>query len=129
MRRLVLALAAVSIVAGACGGGTPAPPVKLAGVTNNHGTATAANDLKVKVNDFFYGPTFLAATAGQKFTVELTNDGSSRHTFTSEALRVDLELPPGAQRTVTITAPTSGGAVFHCRFHQSQGMQGAVYVK
>jgi plastocyanin len=129
VRGLIVALSVVALITVACGGGTPAAPVELAGTTNNHGTKTATNDLKVKVSEYFYGPTYLRAGAGQKFTVELSNDGAARHTFTSDALGVDLELPPGAKRTVTLTAPASGASEFHCRFHQGQGMQGAVYVK
>lgn len=130
MRRLVVALSLVSVLAVGCGGGgSSAAPVKLPGTTNDHGTKTAKDGITVEADDFYFNPTFLTATAGQKVTVELTNEGSARHTFTSEVMGVDIELAPGAKRTVTITAPASGFTEFHCRFHQGQGMQGAVYVK
>lgn len=129
VRCVVLVLSVVSLFAVECGRSAPGPPVKLAGTTNNHGTKKAKDDLAVKVDDYSFTPTFLSATAGQTFTIALTNDGGARHTFTSEAMGVDLELPPGAKRTVTVAAPPSGFSEFHCRYHQSQGMQGAVYVK
>ncbi|MFN2607869.1 MAG: cupredoxin domain-containing protein [Acidimicrobiales bacterium] len=129
MRRLVLVFAVVSLLAAGCGGGSAAAPVKLAGTTNNHGTSTAKDDLAVKISDYYFSATFLRATAGQKFSVQLRNDGAARHTFTSEEMGVDLELAPGASRTVSLTAPSSGFTAFHCRFHQSLGMQGAVFVR
>ncbi len=130
MRRLLATLSVVALIAVGCGGGgSTKPPVALAGETNNHGTKTAKDGLGVEADDYYFNPTFITATAGQKFTVELKNEGTARHTFTSPTAGVDLELPPGASRTVTLTAPATGSVEFHCRFHQSQGMQGAVYVK
>ncbi len=130
MRRLVATLSVVALLAVGCGGGgSTKPPVALAGDTNNHGAKTAKDGLEVVADDFYFNPTFITATAGQKFTVQLKNNGTARHTFTSPIDSVDLELPPGASRTVALTAPATGSVEFHCRFHQSQGMQGAVYVK
>jgi len=131
MRRLVVTLLVVAFVVAGCGsgGGSSKPPVSLPGRTNNQGTQTAKTDLEVKADNYSFSPTFIAATAGQKFTVEVKNEGPDRHTFTSSANGIDLELAPGATRTVTLTAPPTGSVEFHCRFHQSQGMQGAVYVK
>jgi plastocyanin len=130
MRRLLVTVSVVTLIAVGCGGGgSTKPPVSLAGETNDHGTKTAKDGLEVETDDFYFNPTFITATAGQKFTVQLKNDGTARHTFTSPNDGVDLELPPGASRTVTLTAPPTGSVEFHCRFHQSQGMQGAVYVK
>ena len=131
MRRLVVTLSVVALVVVGCGsdGGSSKPPVSLNGPTNNHGTKTAEADLEVEVDDFYFSPTFITATAGQKFTVQLKSDGTARHSFTSPANGIDLELAPGASRSVTLTAPGTGFVEFYCRFHQSQGMQGAVYVK
>ena len=129
MRRLVVTLSVVALLAVGCGGGSSKPPISLPGSTNDHGTKTAKDNLEVEADDVYFSPTFITAAAGQKFTVQLTNEGAERHTFTSPANGIDLELAPGATRTVTLTAPPSGSVEFHCRFHQSQGMQGAVYVK
>ena len=114
-----------------CGDGddSGSPPVSLPGTTNDHGTKEAKDDLEVEADDFYFGPTYISAGAGQKFTIQLTNEGSARHTFTSSTLGIDLELAPGAARTVSLSAPASGSTEFHCRFHQAEGMQGAVYVK
>ncbi len=129
MRRIVVSLAVMALILTGCGGSESkkGASVSLPGQTNDHGSKTAKDDLEVEADDFYFGPTFITARAGQQFSIELKNEGSVRHTFTG--VGVDLELAPGADRTVTLTAPGSGTAEFHCRFHQSQGMQGAVYVR
>lgn len=146
MRKLIVLLSIVAAVGAGCGdsGGTgsgsvsgsgtsdAAPPVKLTGTTNNHGVTdvTGKSDAKVKVelDDFYFGPTFIHAKPGQSVTVELANEGTTTHTFTTSAGGTDESLAKDAKKTVTVTAPSSGVLVFFCRFHQSQGMQGAVYL-
>ena len=131
MRRIVASLAVLALFLGGCADDEPeqsAPPVSLPGEVSDHGTAKAENDMEIELGDLYFGPTFIAAKAGQKFSVELHNEGSARHTFTSGDLGVDLELPGGDRRTISLTAPASGTASFHCRFHEGQGMQGAVFI-
>ena len=131
MRRKVATLALFALLLTGCGDDDAedsAPPVSLAGQVNDHGTAQAKDDLELEADDLYFGPTFIEAEAGQRFSVELHNEGSARHTFTSDDLGVDLELPPGARRTISLTAPESGSSSFHCRFHEGQGMQGAVFI-
>jgi plastocyanin len=117
---------------GESGSGTSAsesPPVSLQGATNDHGTKTASNDMEIELDDFYFAPTYVRATAGERITVELHNEGQAPHTFTSNGLgNIDEELAPGARKTITITASAGGAAVFYCRFHQGQGMQGAVVI-
>jgi plastocyanin len=38
---------------------------------------------------------------------------------------VDETLKPDAKMTVTVKVPSSGSLQYYCRFHRSQGMQGA----
>lgn len=130
MRRILTSLAVVALVLAGCGDDDTesAPPVSLPGEVNDHGSATAENDMEIEADDSYFAPTYIEAKAGQRFSVELHNEGSARHTFTSQELGVDLELPPGARRTLSLTAPASGLAGFHCRFHEGQGMQGAVFI-
>ena len=135
MRKLSVVLALMLLVAVGCGkseessSSNEAPPVSLQGTTNNHGTKTASNDMEVELDDFYFSPTYIKATAGPKFTIELSNEAKVAHTFTSNALgNVDEEIAPGTKKTITVTAPAGGMAVFFCRFHQSQGMQGAVFI-
>lgn len=133
MRTGVMTVALVALMATGCGGGdggakSESPPVSLAGTTNAHGTGVAKEGLEVEADDFYFGPTFVKASANQQFTLKVKNEGKASHTFTSPDLKVDEELAPGAEKTITISAPASGFVEFHCRFHQGQGMQGAIFV-
>ena len=133
MRRLMAVLVVLVLFTTGCGGsdddeGGSAPPVSLAGPTSDHGTKAAAQDLEVELDDFYFGPTFIKATAGQRFTLRLKNEGKTPHTFSSTALGIDEELLPGESKTVTVTAPQTGNALVICRYHQAQGMQGAIFV-
>lgn len=132
MRRILATLAILVLVLTGCGDDEEstgnAPPVSLPGQVNNHGTATAENNMEIEADDVYFGPTFIEAKAGQRFSVELHNEGSSRHTFTSSELGVDVELAPGDRRTLSLTAPATGLSDFHCRFHEGQGMKGAVFI-
>ena len=116
----------------ASGTSDAAPPVKLTGTTNNHGTLDASGqgdgaEVEMELDDFYFGPTFLKAKAGQKLSLKLKNEGSAPHTFTT-AGGLDEALSPNDEKTVQVTALSSGVLVFYCRFHQGQGMQGAVYL-
>jgi len=134
MRRLCVILALLALGAAACGSSSDkessagTPPVSLAGTTTNHGTKTASSSMEVEIDDFYFGPTFIKAKAGEKITLELKNEGKAVHTFTSTDLNVDEQLAAGASKKITITAPQTGHALFFCRFHQGQGMQGAVFI-
>ena len=137
MRRVVipLAVAAVVLTLGA-GPATAASkkPVKLEGTVNVHGTKDVSKKssatLAVELDDFYFGPTFIKAKAGEKVTLELENEGNAPHTFTSDKLGVDEQVAPGDSATLEITVPSSGAAFrFFCQFHEGQGMQGAVFTK
>jgi plastocyanin len=127
----VIALVLVAVATAGCGSDekSSAPPVSLSGTTNNHGSKTASATMEVELDDFYFGPTFIKATEGQRITIDLKNEGKSAHTFTTTELgSVDEELAPGATGTITVTAPASGSGLFFCRFHRRSGMQGAVFV-
>jgi plastocyanin len=135
MKKVVLIVSVVAVVLAGCGDdeseteGGGAPPVSLAGTTNNHGTRTASGSMEVELDDFYFGPTFIKAEAGQRITITLHNEGQAPHTFTTSELgNVDEQLESGARTEITVTAPRSGQAVFFCRFHRGQGMQGALFI-
>ena len=109
-------------------------PVKLSGTVNNEGTKDVSKKssatLTMALENFSFGPTFVKAKKGETVTLELENDSTAPHTFTSDALGVDEEVSPGQSATVEVTVPTTGNAfLFYCRFHQGGGMQGAVFTK
>jgi plastocyanin len=106
-------------------------PVNLSGSVENKGTKDLTGqsnaEVEMEADDFYFEPTFLKVKPGQKVTVELENEGNATHTFTSPALDVNEEIDPGAKATVEVTVPANGRADFFCRFHRSQGMQGAFF--
>jgi plastocyanin len=114
------------------GADTGGAPVTLNGSVNSHGSkdlsGKSSASLQLEADDFYFAPTFLKAKAGEKITIELHNEGKATHTFTTSDGSVDQTLTPGSKATVTVTAPSSGVLTYYCRFHQSRGMQGGVYL-
>jgi plastocyanin len=151
MRKIMLLLAVAGIVMAGCGsdkktttaasasssstsgsssGSSAGAPVSLPGKTNTEGDGkgdATSGSISVELEDFYMNPTYIKATAGGKVKLSLKNTGGTAHTFTSSALGVDETLQPGASKDVEVTLPASGATEFHCRFHQSSGMQGAFF--
>lgn len=137
MRTSVTVMAVVLLALSGCAGNktsgagsntSAGPAVSLPGTVNDKGTAPAGDRIELELDDFYFKPTYIKTSASQKFAIELKNEGTVAHTFTSTGLSVDEELAPGASKTITVTASAGGAVAFYCRFHQSQGMQGAVVV-
>ena len=149
MRSRVLALlalgAAVSLVAVACGGGgggggsSPSSSsggqaggtLSLPGgiTANNHGSASVTGgaaqiEASNAGSSYFFTPTVLKGSPGQKLTVTVKNSGDTEHNFSIDAAGVNKNLQPGQSATVTVTLPGSGALVFYCAFHKSLGMAG-----
>ena len=125
-RRLAVTLTMVLTLAAACGGdeGT----IQIGGQNaNDHGDEDVSGEssLEFELDDFYFEPTVLRGEAGQSLTLEACDEA---HTFTSDELGVDQELGPGEEASIDITFPDSGQVVFICRFHESQGMRGAIEV-
>jgi plastocyanin len=112
---------------GSGSGGGGGGQINAAGVqANNHGSKSASGETKVEIDDYYFEPTVLKGTPGQKVTLELDNEGSVEHTFTVDSQGVDKDLQPGDEAKVTVTIPKSGAISFYCKFHKSQGMAGAL---
>jgi plastocyanin len=113
----------------ASSGSASKAPVSLPGTTNDEGGQgdATSGSLTVELEDFYINPTFTKAKPGEKVKLSLKNTGGSPHTFTSTALGVDETLQPGASKDIEVTMPASGATEYHCRFHQSSGMQGAFF--
>jgi plastocyanin len=138
MRKLGIFLAAsaltLAMVGVAPASAKTTKPVTLDGKVNNKGTKDIskkkAATLEVEADDFYFEPTFVKVQPGEKVTIELKNEGSATHTFTSDALNIDQQLSSGKSKKFTVTVPSSGTAFqFHCDFHESMGMQGAFFTK
>ena len=109
-------------------------PVNVSGKVNNKGTkdisAKKFTTLKLEADDYYFEPTFVKVQPGAKVRITLKNEGSTTHTFTSDALSIDQDLAAGKTARFSVTVPTAGTAFqFHCSFHESMGMQGAFYTK
>ena len=140
MRKVWILLVAVAstIAIGSAGigpaGAKTSKPVSLDGKVNAKGTkdvsGKTAVTLGIEADDYYFSPTFVKVSPGEKVTIEVENEGSAPHTFTSDGLNVDQQVSPGKTKKFTVTVPSSGAVFqFHCNFHESMGMQGAFYTK
>jgi plastocyanin len=131
---IVAAAVAVFVFGAVPAGAVSKPPVDLGQKVNNKGSKDVSSRSKATVeeelDDNYYEPTFIKAKAGEKITFKLENEGDSTHTFTSDELSVDKQLNPGKKAKFTITVPSSAEVFqFHCEFHETLGMRGAVYTR
>jgi plastocyanin len=126
------------VVAAVLAGAPPAfaakKPVRVSGSVTVRGAEDVTADdpatLDVALDDFVISPTFTKATPGEQVTVNIENEGTTTHTFTSKSLGVDVQLSPGKSETIDLPVPLKKGAyVVYCRFHRSNGMQGAIWTK
>ena len=153
--RFLVGLAALSVLAAACGGdandaggstgGGPTGATSATGATDsgddpgagslyggsNEMTgatgATGANaDVSVSLNNYLFDPGTVKVDKGDVVAVRDAN-ARTPHTFTVVGEDVDLELAPLTTETVTIDlAP--GTYQLICRFHESLGMTGTLKV-
>jgi plastocyanin len=145
---LVLIVALLAVAMAACGDDEPAAPsdnppaaeseedddaqggtISLGDQeANDHGTedASAASNLALEADDFYFEPTLVTGDPGQEITITITNEGDSPHNFSITAQDIDENLDPGDETEVAVTFPDSGTLVFFCSFHQSSGMLGGL---
>ncbi len=84
--------------------------------------------LTVEAFDFYFDPTALAVEVGAEVTIELTNNGSVSHSWTSTDLDVEVESATGEESSVTFTAPAEPGSYdFFCEYHPDD-MQGTISI-
>ena len=85
--------------------------------------------LLVETRNVAFDPTTLEAS-GDKVTVAVRNRDLFWHTFTVNALKLDLKVPVGRLRTATVDA-RPGTYRFYCRIpgHTSIGMRGSLTVR
>ena len=144
---LVTPAALALLVVAGCGGGgghkaTSSPSTSesspeaaggsssIGGVTfNNHGSKNVAgmSSVEVEANSFYFEPSVLIGTPGQKITVMVKNATSSTpHNFTLETQHINKDLDPNSTASVQVTFPASGVLAFWCEYHKSSGMAGGV---
>ena len=148
-RRIATTLLAGSLLLAACGGGgggggTPAgggggggdkdEGSKMRTVAgkdlNDHGTkdVSSSDDVDVEVDSFYFEPTVLTGTPGEKLTVELENESDTLHNFSLPQQGIDQDVESDSKEEVSVTFPKSGSILFFCKYHASQGMRGALQV-
>ncbi|HET7929392.1 MAG TPA: cupredoxin domain-containing protein [Actinomycetota bacterium] len=150
--RVLVGLAALSVLAAACGGDANESGGSMGGVVtaatgatdsgddpgagslyggSNEMTgatgATGANaDVSVSLNNYLFDPGTVKVHMGDVVAVRDAN-ARTPHTFTVVGEDVDLELAPLTTETVKIDlAP--GTYELICRFHESLGMTGTLKV-
>jgi plastocyanin len=136
MRKILVVVAVLGLLGTACGkdsSNTTAAsdaPVALDGKVNDGklGEVTSGA-ITIEQDDFYFNPAYTKAASGTEVEVMLKNEGSTKHTFTIDALKVDQEVDPGASVKVMVTLPAAGALEYYCRFHVGQGMHGAFYAK
>jgi plastocyanin len=129
-RAILLTMAALVVVAVVLIWARPSPdrPTGITGKLVNHGTTNVheASKITVVLGERSFSPTFLRGPAGTRFLVHLQAEGFHAHSFTVPSLGIDVTLAPGSVTDVPITIPAASTSIFFCRFHRSQGMQGAI---
>jgi plastocyanin len=96
---------------------------------NKPGTGLPQGEaLELGSKSMLYTSSELATSAGE-VTLTLTNEDLWWHTFTIDELDVDLNVPMGAERSVTFNAP-AGEYRFYCGIpgHEAIGMHGTLIV-
>ena len=137
--RGVLATTAVAVfvlAAAACGGSNgdesseEGGSTTIAGMTAElHGTKDVTGEtgkVEIELDDDYFEPTILKGEPGQTVTLELKNEGNNPHTLTISDQGIDQEVQPADEAEVDVTFPESGQLAFVCRFHESNGMVGAL---
>jgi plastocyanin len=128
--KFVVFIGAFAMLASACskGGGT----ITINGEkANDHGTKTVSGSTFTLEADndgpkFYFDPTVLKGTPGQKVTIIVKNVGNTKHNFTieSEKINEDVNTPGTSSAPITVTWPQSGIIEFHCEYHATLGMVG-----
>ncbi|MET3698846.1 plastocyanin [Bacillus oleivorans] len=85
--------------------------------------------IEVELNDDYFNPKVITIPNGKTTTLILKNKGKKVHTFTVEKLRIDAEVQPGNEKTITVKPDQPGTYQLICRYHFRQGMVGTVIVR
>ena len=122
----MLLLVAVAILAPACTGGRRSVRLADGQRASAHGEADVAGvtGTVIEMGEFFFQPTVLHGTPGQRLTVTLSNQGNSVHDFRIAAQHIDANVEAATPITVTVTFPEKGAVTFECRYHLLQNMRG-----
>lgn len=112
---ILVVMLVAAVITAACG----SEPETTTNAGGGDGAAggPSAGGARVVASDFSFRPSELKLPPGEKAELTFVNEDSTTHSFTSEDLGVDVEAEGGSSASVSFTAPKSGAAEFHCRFH------------
>jgi plastocyanin len=103
---------------------------------NDHGTKDVSGTVQVELGDSYFEPTILVGAPGSEVTLELVNNGELEHNINADIPQVDAAVPldqdvrsGGGKETVKVKFPESGQLLFFCKYHEGDGMVGALRVK
>ncbi len=107
---------------------TTAASVAYSQVAAGDHVTRRAGDVALSAKNVRFSRDALEA-GGDHVSVSLRNRDLFWHTFTIDALHVDLRVPVGATRRVTFSAP-AGTYTYYCRIpgHDAAGMNGQIVV-
>ncbi|MHB8512518.1 MAG: cupredoxin domain-containing protein [Actinomycetota bacterium] len=108
-------------------------PTAITQPFNNGGTANVGSVKTIKIEagngGFSFSPSILVGKPGEHLNITVTNVGSVHHNFTLAAQKINSDMnAPGTTITVNVVFPQSGSLQFHCEYHESSGMKGALEV-
>lgn len=97
---------------------------------SNHGMQSVAgmSELTMEADSFYFEPTFLGGTPGQRLRLEIENESDALHNFSITAQGIDRDLPAHGSVDVEVTFPQSGAVRFFCKYHVPAGMNGQLLV-
>ena len=102
-RSLLIGLAVVAALSGACGGDDPVPAGEGGGTV----ALTAA--------DFAFEPSSLSAAAGS--TIEFSNEDDAKHNFTAEEAGLDEDADAASSVSISLADVEPGSYEFFCEYH------------
>ena len=101
----------------------------LTGAVEDRGTAKAPGGaVTLDASEFAFAPTCVEAAVGETLEVTVKNGGSALHNLSVESLGIDEDVQAGETITVDVALPDSGAVPFTCKYHVSNGMQGAFVI-
>jgi len=80
--------------------------------------------VEVEADDYYFEPTFLRGTPGQRLTLVVENESGTLHNLSIPALHVDRDVPPKGKIEVEVTFPATGVVHLFCKVHEALGMNG-----
>ncbi|WHX98105.1 cupredoxin domain-containing protein [Neobacillus sp. DY30] len=84
--------------------------------------------IEVELHDNYFNPKIITIPHGKPTTLILKNVGQREHTFTVKELRIDEEVQPGKEKTITVKLEKPGTYELICSYHSNEGMVGKVIV-